>query len=151
MNSFWQAYDDEQISTLLRKIQDIKASTKSNLPAGTRRVSLCIHCNLLHGQESLHKSVIFVSDEERHNAVLVYTFIKELISHIRNTFEKDITCITGRTPRRHNIATRPSSTSSASINNYFRLQLLGLSLRQVIVKDCVADLEEHQKGWRMMP
>ena len=46
-----------------------------------------------HGQEFLHKSVIFVSDEERHNAALVYTFIKELISHIRNTFEKDITCI----------------------------------------------------------
>ena len=46
-----------------------------------------------HGQELLHKSVIFVSDEERHNAVLVYTFIKELISHIRNTFEKDIACI----------------------------------------------------------
>ena len=46
-----------------------------------------------HGQELLHKLVIFVSDEERHNAVLVYTFIKELISHIRNTFEKDITYI----------------------------------------------------------
>ena len=47
------------------------------------------------GQELLHKSVIFVSDEERHSAVLVYTFIpgKELSSHIRNTFEKDITCI----------------------------------------------------------
>ena len=31
-----------------------------------------------HGQELLHKSVIFVSDKERHNAVLVYTFIEEL-------------------------------------------------------------------------
>ena len=40
-----------------------------------------------------HKSVIFVSDEERHNAVFVYTFTKELISHIRNTFEQDITGI----------------------------------------------------------
>ena len=59
--------------------------------------------------------------------------------------------ITGRTPRRHNIATRPSSTSSASINKYFKLQPLGPSLRQVMVKDRVTDLEEHQKGWRMMP
>ena len=34
------------------------------------------------GQELKHKSLIFVSDEERHNAVMVFTFMKELIPHI---------------------------------------------------------------------
>ena len=38
------------------------------------------------GQELKHKSLIFVSDEERHNAVLVFTFMKELIPHIREDF-----------------------------------------------------------------
>ena len=50
-----------------------------------KQTSVTLHPTVIyykHGQELLHKSVIFVSDEERHNAVLVYTFIKELISHI---------------------------------------------------------------------
>ena len=38
------------------------------------------------GQELKHKSLIFVSDEERHNALLVFTFMKELIPHIREVF-----------------------------------------------------------------
>ena len=40
------------------------------------------------GQELMikHKSMIFVSDEERNNAVLVFAFMKELISHIREVF-----------------------------------------------------------------
>ena len=118
------------------------------------QTTITLHPTVIYykqGQELKHKSLIFVSDEQRHNALLVFTFMKELIPHIREVFGN----IIGRIHYWTDSPTSQYRTKrylilSAFTTVCFRLRQLGHTLKQGTEKAGVMVLVEPQKEWLTM-